>query len=82
MHCATGAGTGRHVYYSAYDEGALQAMAAQVLADTPAKAQAWVIFDNTAHGHAVPDALRFGRIAHRVALGRPSGSTTQAPDLA
>jgi uncharacterized protein YecE (DUF72 family) len=74
------------MYYSAYDEEALQAMAAQVLADMPrsgpAKAQAWVIFDNTAHGHAVTDALGFGRIAHRGALGRASGSTTRAPDLA
>jgi uncharacterized protein YecE (DUF72 family) len=55
------------MYYSAYDEQALQAMAAEVLGDTPAAAEAWVIFDNTAHGHALPNALRFGEISSALA---------------
>ena len=53
------------MYYSAYDDEALRAMAAEVLRDTPTGAEAWVMFDNTAHGHAVPNALRFGDIANR-----------------
>lgn len=74
------------VYYSAYDEEAIQAMAADVLADTSGSgsvnAEAWVIFDNTAHGHAVPNALRFSQVAHRRTVGGASRSTTQSRDLA
>lgn len=51
------------MYYSAYDDDALRAMVAEVLRNTPTGAEAWVMFDNTAHGHAVPNALRFGDIA-------------------
>lgn len=54
-------------YYSAYDDGALRKMAAEVLRDTPDGSEAWVVFDNTAHGHAVPNALRFGEIASQAA---------------
>jgi uncharacterized protein YecE (DUF72 family) len=46
-------------YYSRYDDDALHALVADVSARTPAGARAWVIFDNTAHGHAMTDALRF-----------------------
>ncbi|MEO6103466.1 MAG: DUF72 domain-containing protein [Pseudoxanthomonas sp.] len=74
------------VYYSAYDEETLQAMAKDVFAGTsgsgPTEAEAWVIFDNTANGHAVPNALRFGQIAGRIAMGGASRSTTWSPDLA
>ena len=52
-------------YYSVYGDEALQAMAADLLRDTPDGAEAWAVFDNTAHGHAVPNALRFGVIAKR-----------------
>ena len=70
---STGAGALRYwrwhgaprMYYSAYDDESLRAMAADVLRDTPTGATAWVMFDNTAHGHAVADALRFGDIADR-----------------
>lgn len=44
------------IYYSDYDEAALQALAGAVRA---ARArQPWVIFDNTAHGFAVANAAR------------------------
>lgn len=46
------------IYYSAYDEPALQALAAQVRASQAGRGQNWVIFDNTAHGHAIPNAAR------------------------
>jgi uncharacterized protein YecE (DUF72 family) len=45
------------VYYSAYGEDRLRAMQAQVAQHGAARA--WCIFDNTAHGHATTDALRF-----------------------
>ena len=46
-------------YYSSYNDAALRALVAEVSAGTPAGARAWVMFDNTAHGHAITDALRF-----------------------
>lgn len=49
------------VYYSAYDDVALRALATQVAA-AGSRAEAWVIFDNTAHGHVTADALRFRRL--------------------
>lgn len=45
------------MYYSRYDDQALALLAAEVAA--AGRAPAWVIFDNTAHGHAATDALRF-----------------------
>lgn len=50
------------IYYSAYDDDALQALAERVRGDTPAGIEPWVIFDNTAHGHAIPDAARLKRL--------------------
>lgn len=46
------------MYYSAYDDHALHALAEQVHACTPAGAEPWIIFDNTALGHATADAAR------------------------
>ena len=46
------------MYYSGYDEEALRALAVDVEATTPGKSEAWIIFDNTAHGHATADAAR------------------------
>ena len=46
------------VYYSPYDASALETLAGQVTTTTPSRSAAWVIFDNTAHGHATTDALR------------------------
>ncbi|MGN6329130.1 MAG: DUF72 domain-containing protein [Rhodanobacter sp.] len=49
-------------YYSAYEDDALREMAARIDDETPAGAEAWVIFDNTAGGHAIPDALRLQQL--------------------
>jgi len=43
------------VYYSAYDDAALHALAGAMRAGRGTR---WAIFDNTAHGHAVTDAAR------------------------
>lgn len=42
------------IYYSAYDDERLDALAAELRGSR----SAWCLFDNTAHGHAVEDALR------------------------
>ena len=60
------------MYYSAYDDEALHALAVDVTATTPAKAEAWIIFDNTAHGHATADAARLQAMLAAKAL-RPAG---------
>ena len=44
-------------YYSAYDDSALQQFASELRAPSPAP-ETWVIFDNTALGHATADAMR------------------------
>lgn len=44
------------IYYSRYEDAALASLAGAIAA-APGR-NAWVIFDNTAHGHAVTDALR------------------------
>ncbi|MGY1519227.1 DUF72 domain-containing protein [Luteimonas sp. A482] len=59
------------MYYSRYDDAALAALAAQVASCK--RVPTWVIFDNTAHGHAATDALRFQTIAG--ARRRARGST-------
>ncbi|WP_262378552.1 DUF72 domain-containing protein [Luteimonas viscosa] len=55
-------------YYSAYTDDALAQLAAGVAAVRGTQAP-WVIFDNTAHGHAVDDAARFQSL---VESGRPA----------
>ena len=52
------------MYYSRYDDDALQALADAVAAVRGRRA--WVIFDNTAHGHAVTDALRLKALSGRL----------------
>ena len=47
------------VYYSDYADDALRTLADQVRSAGPACGRAWVIFDNTAHGFATPNAARF-----------------------
>jgi uncharacterized protein YecE (DUF72 family) len=50
------------MYYSDYSDAALAHLATQV-AQPPGQAQApWVIFDNTAHGFAIANALRLKEI--------------------
>lgn len=51
------------VYYSAYDEATLARFAAAVAAE-PRRTH-WCIFDNTAHGHAIADALRLRELLSR-----------------
>jgi uncharacterized protein YecE (DUF72 family) len=46
------------IYYSRYDDEALARFEAQVRS-SPRAVPAWVIFDNTTHGHAIPNALGF-----------------------
>ena len=45
-------------YYSRYEEAALRALASSLVAAAHARAPAWCILDNTAHGHAIGDAAR------------------------
>lgn len=51
------------IYYSDYDAEALAALAACVVASTPRGSEVWVVFDNTAHGHATPNAAAFQALA-------------------
>lgn len=46
------------IYYSAYSDEALQQLAGQLRASTTPGTPCWVIFDNTAHGFAIDNALR------------------------
>lgn len=50
------------VYYSAYGDTRLQALASELAQLARARKPAWCVFDNTAHGHAVTDALRLQAI--------------------
>lgn len=45
------------IYYSAYEPAQLQAVATQLKAAASAGIETWCIFDNTANGRAVPDAM-------------------------
>ncbi|MBB5460326.1 DUF72 domain-containing protein [Paraburkholderia sp. Cpub6] len=44
-------------YYSAYDEPFIEAVAARILDARNSNSEVWCIFDNTARGEAVPNAL-------------------------
>ena len=46
------------IYYSDYPEAALAELAAQATREGRPGATPWVIFDNTAHGHATTNAAR------------------------
>jgi uncharacterized protein YecE (DUF72 family) len=46
------------MYYSAYGDAALRMLADGLAATSGARTPGWCIFDNTAHGHAVADAIR------------------------
>lgn len=50
------------MYYSRYDEERLRAAANQLIDAARNGANAWCIFDNTAEGHAIPNALALHRI--------------------
>ncbi len=57
------------IYYSAYDEGYLDALAARLRAHAAAGRRAWCIFDNTASGAAAANALEL-----LARLAPPSGA--------
>ena len=57
------------VYWSAYDDAWLATRAAEV-ARLPASADAWCVFDNTASGAALDDALRFEDAIEAISPGR------------
>ncbi|HLM52780.1 MAG TPA: DUF72 domain-containing protein [Pseudoxanthomonas sp.] len=61
------------IYYSEYDEAALQALAHEVASIEPSGAMRWAIFDNTALGHAVPNAVRLQTLL--AAARQPTGTT-------
>jgi len=46
------------MYYDAYDDARLQALATAARTAASSRRTAWVIFDNTAAGHALADAAR------------------------
>lgn len=46
------------IYYSDYPETALKELAAQAIRDAGPRVTRWIIFDNTAHGHATANAAR------------------------
>lgn len=46
------------MYYSAYDDATIADLARHVRATAMPDRPAWLMFDNTAHGHSVSDALR------------------------
>jgi uncharacterized protein YecE (DUF72 family) len=45
------------IYHSPYDDAALDALAARIAAASRRARAVWCIFDNTASGHALPNAL-------------------------
>ena len=53
------------MYYSAYDGAALEALASQVQRGRAAGVTVWCIFDNTAHGAALGNALALSERLHR-----------------
>jgi uncharacterized protein YecE (DUF72 family) len=63
------------VYYSAYEEDRLQEIADGIAAHRKQGKTVWCVFDNTAKGHAVPNALRL-----RALLGMdPAGASSHTP---
>lgn len=65
------------VYWSAYDDAALDAVAARVRAARRAGTPAWCIFDNTAAGAALPNALAL--LARLDAAATPTSSPPPPP---
>ncbi len=45
------------IYYSAYDEPFIEAVAERIIEARHSSSEIWCIFDNTARGEAIPNAL-------------------------
>jgi uncharacterized protein YecE (DUF72 family) len=52
-----------HMYYSSYDDLWLRAVAQRLQAEQAAGSVVWCVLDNTAAGHAIPNALELLRLA-------------------
>lgn len=50
------------MYYSSYDDAFLRTLAQRMRTVARGAREIWCIFDNTAHGHAVPNALRVSNL--------------------
>lgn len=57
------------IYYSDYADDTLRSLAARVVAATPPTDQAWVIFDNSALGHALDNAATLQTQLHALGVG-------------
>jgi len=55
------------IYYSDYDSASLQSWATRLQQAAATGAECWCVFDNTAAGHAVPNALDFQALLHGMA---------------
>lgn len=53
-----------HMYYSSYAQDAVVALGEQLRRAAATGARAWCIFDNTARGAAIPNALALQRLLH------------------
>lgn len=53
------------MYYSAYDDAQLLALAGALQLNARRNRPAWCVFDNTAHGHAITDALKLKEMLRR-----------------
>lgn len=53
------------MYYSAYDDARLRALGTELARLARPRTPAWCVFDNTAHGHAITDALRLQALLDR-----------------
>jgi uncharacterized protein YecE (DUF72 family) len=54
------------MYFSIYTDHFLRALARRLGSEQAAGAECWCVFDNTAHGGAVPNALRTRELLHHV----------------
>jgi uncharacterized protein YecE (DUF72 family) len=67
------------IYYSEYSEPYLEALAASIAGHERAGRRVWCIFDNTAEGAAVPNALSLlGRLQRFSSC--PSAGSTRGGD--
>ena len=55
------------IYYSRYDDAALEALARALVRAGSVRAPAWCLLDNTAHGHAMDDAARLQALVAKIA---------------